>query len=154
MDLQFIPLSSNHASNPVLSSDRVILLMGDIHLANFGNTSAVLFDGKSFTPYILSTKANGSNGIIYTLFSQRTQSFSSHGTPPLYPFPVNPVSETSADMVLRTCGVRLGDCDFPCHLTILNSPPGRRWYHRSANPSTKRRLCPCPRNSANWGRNA
>jgi len=54
--------------------------MGDIHLANFGNTSAVLFDGNSFTPYILSTKADGSNGVIYTLFSERTQSFSSHGT--------------------------------------------------------------------------
>ena len=60
--------------------------MGDIHLANFGNTSAVLFDGESFTPYILSTKADGSNGVIYTLFSERTQSFSSHGTAPFNPF--------------------------------------------------------------------
>lgn len=56
--------------------------MGNIQLSEFGNASAVLYDGKSFTPYILSTKSDGSNGIIYTIFSERTQSFSSHGTTP------------------------------------------------------------------------
>jgi len=79
--MQFLPLSSDHAENNVLSSDRVILLMGDIQLPGFGNASAVLYDGSSYQPYILSTKSDGSNGIIYTLFSERTQSFSSHGNP-------------------------------------------------------------------------
>lgn len=80
-DLQFLPLSANHASNNILSSDRVILLMGDLQLAGFGNASAVLYDGSSFQPYILSTKSDGSNGIVYTFFSEHTQSFSSQGNP-------------------------------------------------------------------------
>jgi hypothetical protein len=78
-DMEFLPLSSSHADNNVLSSDRVILLMGDIQLSNFGNASAVLYDGTSYQPYILSTKSNGSNGVINSLFSEHTQSFSSAG---------------------------------------------------------------------------
>ena len=79
-DMEFLPLSSDHAGNNVLSSDRVILLMGNIQLPGFGNASAVLYDGSSYQPYILSSKPDGSNGIIYTFFSEHTQSFS-HGTP-------------------------------------------------------------------------
>jgi Cortical protein marker for cell polarity len=84
-DMEFLPLSSNHANNNILSSDRVILLMGDIQLAGFGSASAVLYDGSSFQPYILSTKSDGSNGVIYTLFSQHEQTFSSQGKSPRYP---------------------------------------------------------------------
>lgn len=79
-DMQFLPLSSDHPGNNILSSDRVILLMGNIQLPGFGNVSAVLYDGSSYHPYILSSTSNGSDGIIYTLFSERTQSFSSHGS--------------------------------------------------------------------------
>lgn len=78
-DIQFLPLSSDHKGNNVLSSDRVILLMGNIQLPGFGNVSGVLYDGTSYQPYILSTKADGSSGIIYTLFSEHSQSFSAHG---------------------------------------------------------------------------
>jgi Cortical protein marker for cell polarity len=55
--------------------------MGDIQLPGFGDASAVLYDGSSYQPYILSSKADGSNGILYTLFSQNIQSFSSNGIP-------------------------------------------------------------------------
>jgi len=79
--LEFLPLSTDHASNPLVSSDRVILLMGDIQLPGFGNASAVLFDGSQYQPYILTTKSDGSNGLITTLFSQQTQSFTSNGNP-------------------------------------------------------------------------
>ena len=78
-DIEFIPLSSSHASNDILSDDRVILLMGDIRVTGFGNASAVLYDGSRYQPYILATKSDGSNGIIYSLFSEHTQSFSSQG---------------------------------------------------------------------------
>jgi hypothetical protein len=78
-DIQFLPLSSDHAGNNILSSDRVILLMGDLKLPGFGNASAVLYDGSSFQPYILTTRTDGSNGIIHGLFSEQTESFSSQG---------------------------------------------------------------------------
>lgn len=83
--MEFLPLSTDHASNPLVSSDRVILLMGDIQLPGFGNASAVLYDGSQYQPYILTTKSDGSNGLITTLFSQQTQSFSSNGNNPHYP---------------------------------------------------------------------
>jgi hypothetical protein len=57
------------------------MLMGDIQLPGFGNASAVLYDGSSYQPYILSTKKDGTNGIIHGLFSQNTQNFSSTGFP-------------------------------------------------------------------------
>jgi hypothetical protein len=82
-DIEFLPLSSNHADNNILSSDRVILLLGDIRVTGFGNASAVLYDGVRYQPYILATKSDGSNGIIYGLFSENTESFSSHGSIPL-----------------------------------------------------------------------
>lgn len=83
--LEFLPLSTDHASNPFVSSDRVILLMGDLQLPGFGNASAVLYDGSQYQPYILTAKFDGSNGLITTLFSQQTQSFSSNGNPPPHP---------------------------------------------------------------------
>lgn len=55
--------------------------MGDIRVTGFGNASAVLYDGSRYQPYILATKSDGSNGIIYGLFSEHTQSFSSQGAP-------------------------------------------------------------------------
>ena len=78
-DMEFLPASSSHASNNVVLSDRVILLTGDLQLPGFGHTSAVLYDGSSFQPYILTSKSDSSSGIIYTLFSQNAQSFSSRG---------------------------------------------------------------------------
>jgi Cortical protein marker for cell polarity len=53
--------------------------MGSILLPGFGNASAVLYDGNTFQPYILSTKSDGSSGEIYSLFSQNQQTFSSVG---------------------------------------------------------------------------
>jgi hypothetical protein len=53
--------------------------MGNIQLPNFGNASAVLYDGNSYQPYILSTKSDGSSGIINSLFSEYTQSFATTG---------------------------------------------------------------------------
>jgi hypothetical protein len=82
--MEFLPLSANHAGNNVLSSDRIILLMGDFHLPGFGDASAVLYDGSSYQPYVLSTKSDGSNGVIYTFFSQHTQTFSSQGISSVY----------------------------------------------------------------------
>ena len=86
-DLQFLPLLVNHAKNNVLSSDRVILLLGNIQLPDFGSASGVLYDGSSFEPYILTSTADGSDGIIYTFFSQYTQTFSSEG-----PFPLDVIN--------------------------------------------------------------
>ena len=77
--MEFLPLSADHADNPLVSSDRVILLMGSLQLPGFGNASAVIYDGSQYQPYILTSKLDGSNGFITTLFSQQTQSFSSNG---------------------------------------------------------------------------
>lgn len=73
--LQVIGLSKNHAQSDLLDGDQALLLTGNIDLPNFGNASAVLFNGTNFTPLILSTMEDGSPGSISQLFSSKTNTF-------------------------------------------------------------------------------
>jgi len=136
-DIQFLPLSSNHAGNNILSSDRVILLMGDLKLPGFGNASAVLYDGSSYQPYILATRTDGSNGIIHGLFSEQTESFSSQGTPP-----------KSLKLIFRPHSIRLDHCHRIGHFPLLNPAARYRGINRRTYPSRKRRLRSSSRDSS------
>jgi len=81
--MQFLPLSKDHTSNNIVPSNTLILLLGTIQLPNFGSASGVLYDGNTFTPYLLTSTSSGSPGTIYTFFSQNTQSFSTQGHVPI-----------------------------------------------------------------------
>ncbi|KAJ3001333.1 hypothetical protein NUW54_g6493 [Trametes sanguinea] len=66
--LVMVPLQNTHDGNNVIESDRVLMVSGSISDSSFGNASSVLFDGQSFTPYIVSTSESGSPGAVSALF--------------------------------------------------------------------------------------
>ncbi|KAH9831218.1 cortical protein marker for cell polarity-domain-containing protein [Rhodofomes roseus] len=65
--LVMVPLQNTHTSNAVIQSDRVLMMSGALTDSSFGNASAALFDGQSFTPYIVTASASGSAGVLYGL---------------------------------------------------------------------------------------
>jgi Cortical protein marker for cell polarity len=67
--LQVIGLTEDHEASDVLDNDQSLLITGQINLRDFGNASAVLFNGTTFTPFILSSTADGQPGSLSQLFS-------------------------------------------------------------------------------------
>jgi hypothetical protein len=113
--------------------------MGNLKLPGFGNASAVLYDGSSFQPYILATRGDGSNGIIYGLFSQETESFSSQGTA----FP------TSCNVLMfRSYSPWMDHRNQSGHLPFLDPPTSYRRLNRRTDPSRTRRLRPSSWNTS------
>ncbi|KAL3462335.1 cortical protein marker for cell polarity-domain-containing protein [Aspergillus heterothallicus] len=66
--LDVIPLSSPHADNDLLSNDLTLLITGDIVVPDFGNASAVLFNGTTLTPFIISSTSDGNPGRMSHMF--------------------------------------------------------------------------------------
>lgn len=79
--LSVLSLSQNHDDNNLVDAGLSLLLTGQLDLLNFGNASAALFNGTSFTPFLLSTSANGP-GSISQIFTQNKQTFSTSGKIP------------------------------------------------------------------------
>ncbi|KAK4051361.1 hypothetical protein OIV83_002845 [Microbotryomycetes sp. JL201] len=69
--LVFVPMSSSHASNDVIESNRMLMVSGDL-LINSTSVSSALYDGKSWYPYLVSTTKAGSAGVISQFFSSVT----------------------------------------------------------------------------------
>ena len=76
--LSMFQLSQKHNSNKLVDSGMVLLVTGQLDLPNFGNVSAALFNGTSFTPFLLSTSGNNP-GSIAQLFSEKVLSFTTSG---------------------------------------------------------------------------
>lgn len=72
--LQIFSVTRNHASNNLVSPGQVLLVLGQLSLPNFGNASAALFNGTTFTPFILATSRNGA-GSLSQAFVQNPQNF-------------------------------------------------------------------------------
>ena len=74
-----VPLQNTHAANGIIEPDRVLLVSGALSDSSFGNASSALFDGQNFIPYIVSTSATGTPGIVSALIHSFTSfSFSQH----------------------------------------------------------------------------
>ncbi|KAL9125793.1 MAG: hypothetical protein Q9217_005061 [Psora testacea] len=67
-------------ANNLVSSGMTLLVTGELDLPNFGNASAALFNGTTFSPFILSTSGNGP-GSLSQLFSEKQVSFKDAGGP-------------------------------------------------------------------------
>ncbi|KAI0930371.1 hypothetical protein AcV5_007105 [Taiwanofungus camphoratus] len=65
--LTMVPLQNTHAANGVIEPDRVLFVSGYLSDSSFGNASSALFDGQTFTPYILSASSSGAPGTISAL---------------------------------------------------------------------------------------
>lgn len=66
--LQVLDTKNSHAQTSVLNSNQVLLVTGQLELPGFGNASAALYNGTTFTPYVLSSMADGTPGTIKTAF--------------------------------------------------------------------------------------
>lgn len=74
--LSMLQLTTQHASNPLVDQSMTLLVTGQLDLPTFGNVSAALFNGTTFSPFILSTSGN-SAGSLSQLFSERVFNFAS-----------------------------------------------------------------------------
>ena len=78
--LSVLNLNKNHDNgNSLVSNGMILLITGELDLPVFGNASAALFNGTTFSPFILSTSGNGP-GSISQLFSEKQVSFKDAGT--------------------------------------------------------------------------
>lgn len=82
--ISVLHLKENHASNELVEPELTLLITGQLYLPNFGNASAALFDGVTFTPFILSTSGN-SPGSLSQLFFEKQPSFNPSGKRWLHP---------------------------------------------------------------------
>ncbi|KAJ9669128.1 hypothetical protein H2201_000954 [Coniosporium apollinis] len=74
--IQVFSTTSDHRdAAPLLERNQVLLIMGQINVPNFGSASAVLFNGTTFTPFILTTTASNSPGSLSSAFVQNPQGF-------------------------------------------------------------------------------
>ncbi|KAK5124190.1 hypothetical protein LTR85_001893 [Meristemomyces frigidus] len=75
--LQVVALTSDHDNSDLLPNDDVLMITGNINIPSFGNVSAVLFNGTTFEPFILTSRTDGSQGTISQMFVSRPQNYMS-----------------------------------------------------------------------------
>lgn len=91
LGLSVLKLSNHHESSDLVPSGMVLLVTGQLNLPTFGNVSAALYNGTTFSPFILSTSGNGP-GSLSSLFSEKANTFPNAGElgalPQLQPIPL------------------------------------------------------------------
>ena len=78
LGLSMLDLSVNHAANNLVDPTMTLLITGQLNLPSFGNASAALFNGTTFSPFILSTSGNGP-GSLSQIFTEKTVVFATSG---------------------------------------------------------------------------
>ena len=76
--LSILQLNENHDANDLVDRRMTLLVTGELNLPNFGNASAALFNGVTFSPFILSNSGNGP-GSLSQLFSEKKVNFKTSG---------------------------------------------------------------------------
>ena len=76
--LSVLQLTTQHLSNSLVDQSMTLLVTGQLNLPAFGNVSAALFNGTTFSPFILST-SNNNPGSLSQLFSEKVFNFKSSG---------------------------------------------------------------------------
>ena len=79
LGLSVLHVTKGHDDNgSLVPSNMALLVTGQLNLPSFGNVSAALFDGTTFSPFILSTSGNNP-GSISQLFSESQVNFATPG---------------------------------------------------------------------------
>jgi len=81
--LQVLELTQPHAANNGIDANQILLVTGQLDLPNFGNASAAVYDGSTFTPFLLSTMNDGSPGSLRRAFATSPGNFLTPGSAPL-----------------------------------------------------------------------
>lgn len=77
--IQVITLNSDHGSNDYLKDDHTLFLTGSIDIPQVGSFSGVLFNGLTWSPFLLTSKADNKQSTLASLFTQRQQTFTKSG---------------------------------------------------------------------------
>ena len=77
--LQVLGLTDEHEPSDLLDRDQSLLITGRLDLPDFGNASAVLYDGSSFMPFILTSTADGAAGSLSQLQSSKVNQLKGRG---------------------------------------------------------------------------
>ncbi|KAF2460041.1 cortical protein marker for cell polarity-domain-containing protein [Lineolata rhizophorae] len=73
--LQIFRLTEDHSNDDLMGRDEALVLLGQLELPDFGNASAAVFNGTSFTPFILANTAQNGPGSLSQIFVQFPQNF-------------------------------------------------------------------------------
>jgi hypothetical protein len=76
--IQVLSLSEDHGESDIIDRNQDLLLMGQLNLTSFGTASAVLFNGTTLIPFLLSTKGqDGATepGCLSSVFVENPNSF-------------------------------------------------------------------------------
>ena len=76
--LSVVTLSQGHSDTNLLDSSLALMITGNIDIPHFGNASAVLFNGTSLTPLILTNSGN-KPGVLSQVVVEIQQNFGSGG---------------------------------------------------------------------------
>ena len=77
--VQPLAVTSNHDSTVLVPQNEVLLLTGNINIGSFGNASAVLFNGTTFEPFLLTNKEDGTQGSLSSIFVSNPQNLMKPG---------------------------------------------------------------------------
>jgi hypothetical protein len=80
--LQVLPVTQNHETTNLVPANQVLMLSGSISLPTFGNASAVLFNGTTFQPFVL-TSSGSHSGSLSQIFSQQQNFLTTQGNSPI-----------------------------------------------------------------------
>jgi hypothetical protein len=76
--LSVFMVTQSHTATSLVDADLVLLVTGSLDIPDFGNASAALYNGSTFTPFLLSNSGNGP-GSISQVFTENEQTFSTSG---------------------------------------------------------------------------
>lgn len=62
--LLLVPISGSSEQRYPSGTQNMLLAVGNLNINTFGNSSAALYDGTTWHPYLLTTQYNGQSGII------------------------------------------------------------------------------------------
>jgi hypothetical protein len=71
--IQVLSLTDSHDDTDLVSGDEILMIVGNINVPSFGNASAVLYNGTAFAPFILTSKDDGSQGTLASIFVSNPQ---------------------------------------------------------------------------------
>ncbi|KAJ5775886.1 uncharacterized protein N7511_000897 [Penicillium nucicola] len=76
--LELLPVKKDHTDASLLNNYQTLLIMGSLVIPDFGNASAALYNGTAITPFILSSKSDGSSGSMSRFISENKNTYSSN----------------------------------------------------------------------------
>lgn len=143
--LQVMSVTSNHDSSSLVDSDKILFITGSIDVNNYGSASAVLYNGTTFQPFVLtSTESTGVTSSLARMFVQNPGNFLTHSckfffqlvSPSLLRFPMTMLLTANSPLPRP----RLRRPYRPCHRPRPHLPACRRWHNHGALQTQKGRI--------------